>query len=140
MNAADLIALADRVEALTGVCRETDAEIAVKALGWVTRPPRYEGDYVAYGYMHAEGFLMFPGNGGGDSMVRRYTASIDAAMSLVPDGATFQVTRRVPGEGCCADIDMEWHANAATPSLALTAAALRARAAILEQETRDERD
>lgn len=81
MNRDELLALADRVEALTGPDREVDAAIAVAALGWFTIPPRYEGDKVGYGYIDADGVRVHPGHGG-DQMVPRLTASLDAAMTL----------------------------------------------------------
>lgn len=62
------------------------------------------------------------------------TASLDAAMSLVPEGHGFGVTRHPhdgTGRAWCLS---KWKSNplgtvAATPALALTAACLRARAA-----------
>lgn len=43
---ADLLQLAAQVEALTGACRETDAEIAEKVYGWkrTTVGPDYDGN------------------------------------------------------------------------------------------------
>jgi hypothetical protein len=136
MSKAALLALADRVPALTGPCRETDAEIAVVALGWIVRLPRYEGDDVAYGYPDGDG-AVFPGNGGGDRLVREFTASLDAAMKLAPEGwrivslgdrtLSFQVIlSRGTAEFSRGEPVFGY---AATPALALTAAALRAIAA-----------
>ncbi len=117
----ELMALADRVEALTGPCRETDVAVS-KAVG------RHIG-------------------------IRKYTASLDAAMALVPDGHVMSLNstsddekRRYRGdvpiadwvamlikqEHCGYKIDFRGHCRhgyAATPALALTAAALRAIAA-----------
>jgi hypothetical protein len=115
MNADELRALAERVQGLDGPDRETDKAILL-ALGYSWRGMAYwfRDDSHAW-------------NGASD-----FTASLDAAMTLVPENVSFQVTRRVPTEGCCADIDMEFHAGATTPALALTAAALLARAILLQ--------
>jgi len=100
-----LLALALRVEALAGGCIVTDAIIA-RAL---ERGP--DVDY--------------------------YTASIDAAVTLVPDGFAWGTHHRLTVPGMKANAQC-WtkedrstvHGDAATPALALTAAALRARAQI----------
>lgn len=107
----DLIALAERVEALTGPCRETDKAI-MDAL-------------VKHGVMAFRVGL--------DNF--RVTASLDAAMSLVPEGSMWACGnhdnyRETPWAWCLAP-GMSWddadNFFAATPALALTAAALRAR-------------
>lgn len=132
MRRADVLALAARVEALTGPDQETDAEIACTVKFRQLRPSRpddFDGEY-GYnpGYLKCEhGFLM----------ADAYTASLDAAASLVPAGwawtlyggdradetATAYCVPRgaaLPWPEWVTDID------AATPALALTAAALRA--------------
>jgi hypothetical protein len=70
--------------------------------------------------------------------LRRYTSSLDAAMTLVPEGWTYRLSSPPYRKGHAADL---WppiqpgdgpfvkRADAATPALALTAACLRARAA-----------
>lgn len=62
----------------------------------------------------------------------RFTASLDAALALVPDGCNFEVTNTGyrPGATVCGQGVMGIHegAYASTPALALCAAALRARA------------
>jgi hypothetical protein len=70
-----------------------------------------------------------------------YTASLDAAVTLVPEGYYWQVAngkRRHYEPQACADLfvahgpnrgDVSFTADAATPALALCVAALRARAA-----------
>jgi hypothetical protein len=72
-----------------------------------------------------------------------YTASLDAAVTLVPEGYYWQAAngkRRHSEPQACADLfvahgpnrgDMSFTADAATAALALCAAALRARAAML---------
>lgn len=115
----DLMELASRVEAGEGADRELDADVFC-ALGLA---PFVEGAYDAY-------------------RAPAYTASLDAAMSLVPQGWGWNVSQpndraiasgllkeRTPvhGEvqyGC----DHRYAVAAATPALALTAACLRARA------------
>lgn len=108
--------LADRIEALTGPDREVDAEIARTVYADNCRNPDWECGYVL-----------------------AYTASLDAAMTLVP---TKPFPELRPGEwwwsvdslGCDAHVAYENHdagipeysASAATPALALCAAALRA--------------
>lgn len=109
----DLIALAERCEEATGATRELDAMIH-----WAIN------DGVAVGYA---------------AYAPAYTASLDAAMTLVPEGAAWSI-------GCEDDAQTDWLADltcfsedpddyslyirAATPAVALCAAALRARAAI----------
>jgi hypothetical protein len=56
----------------------------------------------------------------------RYTASLDAAVTLVPEGMAFVVGFNVSGEHF-ASVDFDHQRIAATPVLALCAAALRAR-------------
>ena len=76
---------------------------------------------------------------------RTYTASLDAAMTLVPEGATWSVTDPANRDGSksvfgypsrahasVAGSDREHH-YAVTPALALCVAALRARAYLQEQ-------
>lgn len=70
--------------------------------------------------------------GHGDQLVRPYSASLDAAMALVPEGLAFELTTTgfKPGATVCGSSIFDTHegAYAATPTLALCAAALRARA------------
>jgi hypothetical protein len=121
--------LAERCEAATGPDRELDIAI-------LTHP--------AFGYrdVFEDGRLFDRGNDGywsleGDEKngpLPSPTASLDAAMTLVPEGWEWAVGMvegkriagcRQPGPGApCPEIE------AATPALALCAAALRARAAL----------
>lgn len=118
----NLIALAEKVESLTGPCRETDREIELAF-------PYADASHLKFG-------------------LPQYTGSLDAAMTLVPEGwriysADFSVRNRSRwmiegtktkwatdegGDPCAGD---DWYASgvAATPALALTAAALRSHAA-----------
>ena len=118
---ATLLALADRVEAATGPDREMDAEIAF-AVGW----------------RKSRGEWWKPPGGEWGLVLPTFTASLDAALSLVPEGWRWSVdfTQRAPYQDCGrADLyapgsgykpaDVQ-DVYAATPALALTAAALRA--------------
>lgn len=101
---AETLGMAARCEGASGPDREIDAAIVLSLPACETR------------YLSAE-------------HPWAYTASLDAAMGLVPEEATFGIARRVAGEGAHADIDLEFFGDAATPALALCAAALRAAAA-----------
>jgi hypothetical protein len=122
-----LIEIAERVEALTGPDHTLDGEILVAFHPKLAGTPRAAAPY------------------------HRYTASLDAAMSLRPEGwrAGFEESARCDEsdkayawvwpwessydpdcqEGQQGNPDAS-HGYAATPALALTAAALRARAAM----------
>jgi len=139
----ELLALAERCERAEGPDRELDAEIAVAVLGgeivWKTANYTME-QYPARRYASEDHI-----GGYGNAPVEQYSASLDAAMALVPK-ETFW---RLGHDGAGADpsdfrADVLWFiwpigpkasphqrqskAIAATPALALTAACLRARA------------
>ena len=124
-----LIELAERVEALAGPDREVDFAIA-RTLGWreVGNPTCAMG--LMGRWYHPDGKMT-------DHLGSpRYTASLDAAMTLVPEGNDALVRLFPNGKGGAhvypgmrATLPM---ISAVTPPLALTAAALRALAA---QET-----
>lgn len=100
----DLIA---RIESADGPDRELDAEIA-KAVG---AQGTYRADFLGWDDVgHA---IYRPG-------YARYTASIDAALTLVPDDCGFVVMGKAAKVGCHIG-------SGATPALALAAAALKAR-------------
>lgn len=109
----DLNDLADRVEAASGADRELDRTIK---------------EFVGHAWDYA---AEWPRDG--QPIAFPYTASIDAAITLVPEGYKWKIM--------CSDFDgylceiwtdgtpeYEHVSRAATPALALTAAALRARA------------
>ncbi len=129
LDKAGLVGLADRVEALAGACRETDA-LACAASGWEVITDKKDGKPY---YEPIKGYSWQP--------VPAYTASLDAAMTLVPDDAfwrvghdgegkdpsLFKATIGITKEG---DVWMTFRvAVATTPAPALTAAALRSIAA-----------
>jgi hypothetical protein len=119
-----LLALADRCEQAAGPDRELDVAIA-RALDW---KPLYRDDYSKW----------WPPAAVEDSRARKrsilhhptqplpaFTASLDAAVTLVPEGYGWMVMKNVAKVG-------RWPKRAATPALALCAAALRARAAMAQ--------
>lgn len=135
MNA--LLELVERIEKVEGPDRALDVEIAV-AVDW-RWPDWEEGESTVRDRVAAHGleWLIDRATNGMNSMWRgipAYTASIDAAMTLVPEGAvTFLASQERHS------LRWKWElrhgfgvrssARAATPALALTAAALRSLAA-----------
>lgn len=126
---SDLNELADRVEALDRPSREVDAEIAVTVLGMERDGSMFFGkdeDYVLERDYYALD--------GGPRELPAYTASLDAAMSLVPEGWHVSINAGrinlvvLTGESDDPMVpppDIE-SSTAATPALALVAASLRA--------------
>lgn len=137
MNRDELLALADRVEALAGRDRvealagpdRVIDELALLASGWTLERAKDLGERATWidpsgkRTVHRQGDGWF-----------RPTASLDAAMTLVPEGAFWSLCMKGEATGysaCCqerGDGGLLW-TDAATPALALTAAALRAIAA-----------
>ena len=119
-RADDLLKLAEKCEQATGPDRELDAEIAAE-LGWKEASALFWHD----GYQARE--------------LPRFTRSIDAALTLVPEGCVFMVAN-TGVDGPKADMTQSSaivgppddtaidYTTAATPALALCAASLRARA------------
>lgn len=129
----DLTELAKRVEAATGPDRELDAEIAIAI---DLKLPH--DDYGARDAARRGGAARLAEMGECHQNVwrtylPRYTASLDSAMTLVPEGYEWAVNW---GGNSVANVNRigdgyPIHCGcAATPSLALTAAALGARAAM----------
>jgi hypothetical protein len=141
MTRETLLGLADRCEQATGPDRELDCEIWADAndlkLEW-------QGNCLVAGIEGVIGWID-PGehsrnfstnrSATGPAAIPAYTASLDAAMTLVPEGYNgrlgwckgagyAELFNVAAGEG-----KGETHA-AATPALALCAAALRARASL----------
>ena len=119
-----LVELANRVEQASGPDRELDAAV------WLHLPEQ-EGHAWKHGgdkFAHARQIA-------GVAFVPRYTASLDAAMTLVPKGLWAEGSLSSPGQlevhGPCTydPLGKGW---AATPALALCAAALKARARAME--------
>ena len=109
MTREELNKLAERVEGLTGPCFGTECEIErLVSPHWT-----------------------------GEGAPKAYTASLDAALSLVPEGWNWGVWMRHDWAKQNAQV-WHWerkastkHGDAATPALALTVASLRARAEAL---------
>jgi hypothetical protein len=129
----ELLRLAERCEAATGPDRELDDEIA-RALGWTQHTDEDDPVFVN----QTSTWWAEPGREWSTcSVVPSYTASLDAAMTLVPEG--WRPIIDMASEEGAALVDL-WalpeaspkptrkHAKAATPALALCAAALRSHA------------
>ena len=127
--------LSERVMSLSGPDRLLDANIH-----WRIQRDDFDADedYTDETYCYAQhGWTMNHADHGFlDSIpVPRYTSSIDAAMTLVPEGHKYwnlggSPTRGFAGAGLYgAVIDDQFYGEAQTPALALCAAALLAREA-----------
>lgn len=106
MAHTDMTDLIERLEKATGPDREIDHDIRKTVEGW-----------------HENTRL---------TQVPLYTTSIDAALTLVPEGVHWQLrTSEVPGwfTSCWGDFGVTWaQYSAASPAIALCIAALKARA------------
>ena len=119
--------LADRIEALTGPCREVDAAIMAINFDWRRRA-------LSKGSPFRDLCWVDKSSGKWKTTARQgyeYTASIDAAMTLVPEGGFAEINTYEnpdcfvwPGKG-----EECFQGTGATPAIALAAAAIRARAA-----------
>lgn len=127
----DLEKLAERVER-EGPSRELDAEIAVSVLGMEREGNLFESADRTY-VLERDYYAL----DGGPRELPAYTSSLDAAMTLVPEGCLWlrldgkTMTIAIPGAG---EKDWARHVDgvSSTPAAALCAAALRSK------ETRDE--
>ena len=147
MTREDMLALADRVESLTGPDREVDFLIAT-ALGEVPEHVIQGPVGTPYGWFRREDQWALTRTKESDVYAgveswspKPRTASLDAAMSLVPEGWKL---RQMAFSAPCAD-DRKWHLNlhgglvgqntfvgrGSTAALALTAAALKAHAEVM---------
>lgn len=131
----DLLELADRCERAEGPDRDLD-----ERLKDLLRSPRLSDDEIearlARGESVFSGCLVWNHREGP-------SASIDAALRMVPGGCVWRVTSRIEQHLPTAKVQQErhggpdlavWAGEAATPALALCAAALRARAAMEAQD------
>jgi hypothetical protein len=118
-DAAGLRALAERVEGAEGADRYLDADVFAALHPDMRRCPRDPRAFIS----DDEEWLKTP---------PFYTASLDAAASLVPAGWAWCV--HDVGIASLMRAPTVVKAQAATPALALTAAALRARAAMMEAQ------
>jgi hypothetical protein len=126
---ADLLALAERCEEATGPDREIDCSIAVAALGF------FKDDDGKYAFTDAEGVTHQSGQAD-DMLVRRFTASLDAAMTLAGDVFGIELSQRNDGGWNCAlsNSQEDGEGTGRTMALAICAAALRARHAQTQSE------
>lgn len=153
MKRAELIALAERVEGLDGPDRVTDCDIRMAVLGdmpfGVVTDNRHQ--IVRSGtlseYLDAYRDVINLDGAISDEEIRHYTASIDAAMTLVGSMQLSKVGELWDGTAKCGwatvhnysltERGMLWDDQhdvcAKTPALALTTAALRAIAAGCEE-------
>jgi hypothetical protein len=145
MNREELLALAERVEALTGPDREVDLEVILASGTHVLE--RRGRDKKAWLYEAGSDFRRLDPSpySYGVFGLPRFTASLDAAMSLVsPEWGDWCLSRdsregyeaaiwacrcRYIASGRDAVCHQGYHAT--SPALALVAAALRARAEVL---------
>jgi hypothetical protein len=125
MNADELEALADRCKTATGPDRDLDCAIAA-AVGWREIELPHGSRYCISpdGRECSHGLIAY---------APRFTASLDAAMTLVPEGWWWVADGHARASLFREDAADQIISKAATPSLALCSAALRARAAHKEQ-------
>lgn len=135
MSAEELLQLAEKVEGLSGPNRDVDVLIALaQPETFFNAGPRYAGAEDRIGKRMPDGDHI-PGQDE-HMLVPAYTASLDAAMTLVPEDAlTWHAGKHLKtGEGqayvLVPDRRDPLYVVTATPALALTAAALRARASL----------
>jgi len=135
---ATLLALASRVEAATGADRELDGLVFAhmnpdKRVIIGQKPGRFPQDPIYGGPLDIiwiDGFADVLG-------APRYTASLDAAMSLVPSGHEWSVNWCGNSVANVNEIGVDYPVHcggASTPALALTAASLRAIAGSLTND------
>lgn len=114
----DLLSLISKLEAATGPSRELDCEIAL-AVGWGSEDQRAElRKYTD----HASRIFVAREIG-----VPRYTGSLDAALTLVPDGRPWSIGTILHGGGYVSCLDRQAKTSkGATAPLALVIASLKA--------------
>lgn len=105
--------LAARIEGLTGPDQHVDQII------WIVTDPRNGGGVFCDVFLPERDSVPIPA----------YTASLDAAMTLVPEGCSWTIQRNRNALATFASCGPNTDAYAATPALALCAAALRAQEA-----------
>lgn len=139
MDKAEFLALAERIEGLTQSCREADALIA-RAICW-----RWEGweegdRKIEEMDLHVLHERVENSHNSIWRNLPAYTASLDAAMALVPEGFKvnefFQQSQYDWRWRCwlLRPMDAESYGHSFQPALAITAAALRAHASAMEGE------
>ena len=142
-----LLALAEKCEAATGPERAIDGAIDRLMFERPTDGDYDDAERAIWRLNDGWSGILIRGDGfaRGAFYAKEYTASLDAAMTLVPEGWGWLVSQ--PNEKAIASgllkkdtpvmgevqygYDQRYTVAAATPALALTAAALRARAAMM---------
>jgi len=127
---SDLLRLAERVEMQSGANSDVDRSIQAVLAGAIEE---WQDTRDSWAY-HRDGHWVSIGP------ILPYTASLDAAMRLVPEGIAWTIDG---GDPACQDsaslgyapepgrlMNPSWTAGGDTPALALCAASLRARAEI----------
>lgn len=122
----DLLRLADLVEKATGPDRELDAAIYMLLNPHMKPVTGSVGRFYDPQKTTMLGAQKYHIAGGATAVGKSYTASLDAAMTLVPEG-WFKLHPDSLKGWAALGIVGPW-SHAATPALALCAAALRARA------------
>lgn len=124
----ELLKLAERVEALSGPDREVDARIwcALNGKKYVSHWREYDGPNTRVEYIEPPKRTPFASS----TVALQWTASLDAAMTLVPEGCGWSLVQATyeKSYGCIESGDdrtPDLEARAATPALVLCAAALR---------------
>lgn len=118
-----LLELAERCEAAAGPDRELDQDIAL-ALGWSPIPNPTKAGGLVGRWTQPDGTMS------GMEGPPQWTASLDAALSLVPEGFDWTLGRTNGGLTIHAEVGGhggDFMRFAESPALALCAAALRAR-------------
>lgn len=130
---SSLTTLADRVQALTSACRETDILIGYAIdLDADSKFLSFRKSFDTCGMEQMLRMAESHQNTWRDALPR-YTASLDCAMTLVPEDMEWEVgTAKLMDIGWARVVAVhdQWKSKASTPVLALTAASLRARAAL----------
>jgi hypothetical protein len=128
--------LIDRLGKLSGPDRETDARIWAEVDGRDVVGPVNSGNWAntyfgkSRSRPHDECFLFQPAEPNRASQaaehIRRYTGSIDAALTLVPDGEPWTLTGSKRG-AYSSEVGEDWQYAGANPAIALCIAALKSR-------------
>lgn len=139
--------LIERIEAASGPDREIDREIMLSS-GYRYEQRdigcRYEDGSVALDWVYVE----IKTDKWRSTHPLSFTSSIDAALTLVPEGfewsLEYQAGHHVSSDGECmvaiaklGDPCRDWESTSATPALALCAAALKSRAYLKETNNAD---
>lgn len=123
--------LSTLIEGLDGPSRAINREVAL-AVGWVRKTPSEAGRKHPAWYHPddcRDGKVVMDSLHGTDVWREPldYVASIDAALSLLPEGCNWGVDDGLEGQAWAGDYKWQHEATAATPCLALLSAIMKAR-------------